>query len=130
HVNVLISAYACRPDRGSEPGVGWNVVRQIARAHDVWVLTRAANRSSIESFLAREPLPRARFVYLDLPRWARFWKQGRRGLRLYYYLWQLMAYRAGRRLHRAVAFDVVHHVTLVSYWMPSFLALLPLPFVW
>src|SRR5205085_4320643 len=30
----------------------------------------------------------------------------------------------------AVAFDIVHHVTLVSYWMPSFLALLPLPFVW
>ncbi|NUQ42892.1 MAG: hypothetical protein HUU32_16005 [Calditrichaceae bacterium] len=28
---ILISAYACEPDKGSEPGVGWNRVRQIAR---------------------------------------------------------------------------------------------------
>src|SRR5205823_2050767 len=34
------------------------------------------------------------------------------------------------RLHRQVRFDLVRHVTFVMYWMPSFLSLLPVPFIW
>ena len=37
---VLVSAYACEPDRSSEPGVGWNWTLQIARYNEVWVMTR------------------------------------------------------------------------------------------
>ena len=37
---------------------------------------------------------------------------------------------AARKLHQQVRFDVVHHVTFVKYTMPSFMALLPVPFVW
>ena len=39
-MKVLISAYSCEPGRGSERGVGWNVAREVARRHEVWVLTR------------------------------------------------------------------------------------------
>ncbi len=126
-LRILVSAYACEPDRGSEPGVGWNWVRQIARHHDVCVLTRANNRAAIET---HPPVPHAQFVYFDLPRWARFWKRRKRGVYLYYYLWQIGAYLQARKLHRAAGFDIAHHVTFVTYWMPSFLALLPIPFVW
>jgi glycosyltransferase involved in cell wall biosynthesis len=129
-LRILVSAYACEPDRGSEPGVGWNWVQQIARHNDVWVITRANNRGVIERYLEREPLPNARFVYFDLPKWARFWKHGRRGLYLYYYLWQIGAYVKARHLHNAIQFHIAHHVTFVTYWMPSFFALLPIPFVW
>ena len=52
------------------------------------------------------------------------------GTHLYYYLWQMGIYFLAKRLHREVGFDLVHHVTFVNYWMPSFLALLPVPFVW
>ena len=52
------------------------------------------------------------------------------GAQLYYYVWQLAAYFAARKLQRQVRFDLIHHVTLVKYWMPSFLSLLPVPFVW
>jgi glycosyltransferase involved in cell wall biosynthesis len=69
-------------------------------------------------------------VYFDLPRWARFWKKGQRGVHLYYYLWQVGIYFLARRLHRQVGFDLIHHVTFGNYWLPSFLALLPVPFVW
>jgi len=129
-VRVLLSAYACEPDMGSEPGVGWNWVRQISRFHEVWVITRANNRQPIEKALAKNPVPRAHWVYFDLPRWASFWKIGQRGVRAYYHLWQLGAYFAARKLHREVRFDLCHHVTFVNYWMPSFLALMPVPFVW
>jgi glycosyltransferase involved in cell wall biosynthesis len=129
-LRVLISAYACEPNKGSEPGVGWNWVRQIARFHEVWVVTRTNNRDPIEKSLATKPLPNVHWIYFDLPRWARFWKKGERGLHPYYYLWQLGAYFVARKAHREVTFDLVHHVTFVNYWMPSFLAMLPIPFVW
>jgi glycosyltransferase involved in cell wall biosynthesis len=129
-VRVLVSAYACEPGKGSEPGIGWNWVCQIARFHEVWAITRANNQDPIESALARNPIPNIHFSYYDLPRWCSFWKKERRGIHLYYYLWQLGAYFLARKLHREVNFDLVHHVTFVNYWMPGFLALLPIPFIW
>ncbi len=129
-LKVLLSAYACEPGKGSEPGVGWNWVKQIARFAEVWVITRANNREVIEEALKENPLPNVHWVYFDLPPWARFWKKGQRGVHLYYYLWQIGIYFLARRLHREVGFDLVHHVTFVNYWLPSFLALLPVPFVW
>ncbi|MGO9021238.1 MAG: glycosyltransferase family 4 protein [Syntrophobacteraceae bacterium] len=129
-LRVLLSAYACEPGKGSEPGVGWNWARQIARFHEVWVITRANNRRPIEAALAHEPLPTAHFVYVDLPSWVSFWKKGRCSIYLYYYLWQVAAYIAARKLHRQLKFDVVHHVTFVKHSLPSFVALLPVPFVW
>lgn len=129
-MKVLVSVYACRPDEGSEPGVGWNWVKQSARFHEVWAITRAEHREAIEQVLQQEPLPNVHWIYFDLPRWARFWKKGQRGIRVYYYLWQIGAYFLGKKLHRTVSLDLVHHITFVNYWMPSFLALLPVPFVW
>ena len=52
-MRLLLSAYACEPGRGSEPGVGWNwAIALAALGHDVWVLTRANNRDRIEQALA------------------------------------------------------------------------------
>lgn len=129
-LRVLLSAYACEPHRGSEPGVGWNQVRQAARFHEVWILTRTNNRAAIQSELARHPLPHTHWSFYDLPRWLRFWKKGARGIHLYYYLWQLGAYRLFKRLQEEIRFDLVHHITFVNYWTPSLLALLPVPLLW
>ena len=38
-LNVLLSAYACVPGRGSEPGVGWNFALTTSKYHNVWVVT-------------------------------------------------------------------------------------------
>jgi glycosyltransferase involved in cell wall biosynthesis len=127
---LLISAYACEPGQGSEEGIGWGSVTQVAQSHDVWVITRANNRAAIDRDLAQRPMPSVRFIYFDLPSWARFWKRGTRGVHAYYYLWQIGAYFIALKLHREVKFDLAHHVTFAIYWMPSFLPLLGIPFVW
>lgn len=129
-LKVLLSAYCCEPDRGSEPGVGWNVALGLAEHHDVWVLTRTVNRQAIEAALPSDAQGRLHFVYYDLPRWARWWKRGMRGLQLYYYLWQIGVGCRARSLHRSIRFDITHHVTLGKYWAPSFLWTLPAPFIW
>ncbi len=129
-LKVLVSAYACEPNKGSEPGVGWNWVKQIAKVHEVWVLTRTANRKVIEGELAQRPASSIHFVYHDLPRWARFWKRGASGVHLYYYLWQLSSLSIARRLQAEVNFDLCHHITFASYRYVSALAWLEPPFVW
>lgn len=129
-LKVLVSAYACEPGKGSEPGVGWNWVRQIARFHDVWVLTRESNRKLIEDDQRENPWPNVQWIYYDTPQWTRFWKRGTRGVQIYYYMWQIGIYRLAKRLHTQEKFDIVHHITFGNYWLPSFLPYLDAPFVW
>ena len=126
---VLVSAYACGPGRASEPGVGWNAVREIARDHDVWVLTSLEHRDEIEAALAHEP-PTLKFVFLDWPKWLWFTKTNRVGFEFQHYCWQIAAYLKARALHEQIRFDLAHHVTVCRYWMPSFLPLLGIPFIW
>lgn len=129
-LRVLLSAYACEPDKGSEPGIGWQWALNLAAAgHAVHAITRANNRDAIERALARQPVPGLQFSYYDLPRWARWWKRGGRGVHLYYLLWQWGAYRLARKLCRAQRFDVAHHITFGVFRQPSFMAFLGVPFV-
>ena len=127
---VLVSAYACEPDKGSEPEVGWRWVQEIAREHRVWVITRSNNRPNIEAKLDTQPNQRLHFSYVDLPPWARFWKRGSRGIRLYYYLWQFAALKRARKLHKENDFDLAHQVTFVNDWLWTFLCLMPVPYIW
>jgi glycosyltransferase involved in cell wall biosynthesis/energy-coupling factor transporter ATP-binding protein EcfA2 len=127
---VLVSAYACEPSRGSEPGVGWQWAQEISRNNEVWVITRKNNREVIENALATRSNPHLHFAYVDVPRWLSFWKRGPRFARIYYYLWQYAAWLKGLSLHRRIGFDLGHHVTFVNDWLWSFLALMPIPYVW
>jgi len=127
---VLVSAYSCEPLKGSEPGVGWNWVRQIARFNDIWVITRANNKKQIENAAIKKNIRNVNWIYFDLPKWTRFWKKGTRGVHLYYCLWQIGTYLIARRIHKKIKFDLVHHLTFGNYWMPTFIYLLKVPFVW
>lgn len=108
--------------------MGWNVVKCLASRHQLTVMTRGNNRSSIES-VGQEWVQSVRWVYVDVPRWISFWKRGARGARLYYALWQVWAYFEARRLVRDGNIDLAHHVTFGTYWLPSPLARLSVPFV-
>lgn len=128
-MKILLSAYACEPHKGSEPAVGWNwMLALIRQGHDVTVLTRENNRLALEEQIARRAL-RVAPVYYDLPGWCRRWKRWPGGLNIYYFLWQIGAYRRARKLHRATSFDLVHHITFVTFRQPSFMGELGIPFI-
>lgn len=127
-MRILISAYYCRPARGSEDEIGWGYVRHIAQLHDVWVLTHGRNRDSIESYKGAD-LSRARFVYVTVPG-GEGASVARLRTEVHYYLWQIRAFYAGRALQKNMRFDLVHHITMGRYWSPSLLAMLPAPFIW
>ena len=124
-MRVLLLAYACGPDEGSEPGAGWAWARLLSGIGETWVITRANNRDAIEAALPETPDRLGlRFVYVDLPERARRWKRGRRGIHLYYLLWQRAALAKARELHEAERFDLVWHVTLANLWLGSVAPLL------
>lgn len=130
-LRILAFAYACESDKGSEPGAGWAWARTLAGLGETWVITRVNNRASIESALPDlKDAARLHFVYVDLPPWARFWKRGQRGIRIYYLLWQIRAMLAARQLRRTVEFDLFWHLTMANIWLGSLASLAGRPFVY
>jgi glycosyltransferase involved in cell wall biosynthesis len=133
-MKILLSAYACEPNRGTEPGVGWNIAVSLAQYHQIWVFTSNTHRAAIETELSIRPIENLQFVYLDPLGWVYDWSQeGKKatwGVHLHYYLWQVLAYFVGRSLHKSIGFDLVHHLTYGKYSAPSFLSFLPIPFFW
>jgi len=134
-LRVLTCAYAClledgAPVIGGEAVLGWNLVHQLARFHDVWVLTSASNRAGIEAELQRQPAPNITFVYIALPRWLRPFLTFFGGIQFFAYLWQVRAYFVARKLEAEVRFDVFHHLTYANDWMASYVgALLRVPYL-
>jgi glycosyltransferase involved in cell wall biosynthesis len=130
---VLLSAYACEPNLGSEPEVGWQWGLQMARFHEVTVLTRASNRKRIEAGLGSRPrgLPTPRFVYHDRADWL---LKARRRLRLnawvYYLLWQRSARREVAVLHAENHFDLLHHLTWTEFRSRPAVLGHPVPVIW
>lgn len=117
-MRILVFAYACEPGEGSEPGAGWAFVRMLSRLGEVTVVTRANNEEAIHAGLGSIAEGAAlRFVYVDLPRWARWWKRGGRGIHLYSFLWQWAALREVKRLPER--WDLVWHATLANVWLGS-----------
>lgn len=124
-MKILLSAFACQPNRGSEHGLGWNWVRALSRDHSVWVLTDQLNAPAIS---AAGEIPNVRFEFVACPlqrlrtRPVLAW--------IWRYLWQYAAYRRAVQLHREIRFDIVHHVTVGTWRLPSLLSRLDAPFIW
>src|SRR5919199_927079 len=129
-MKILLSAFACEPGQGSEEGVGWNAVVEAAKHQEVWVLTRTFYRAAIEAELALGQNPNLHFAYIEPFGWSENFKGRQGGLQLHYYLWQILAYLEAREPPRQINFDIARHVTYVKFWSPSFISLLPIPFIW
>ncbi len=109
---IFVSAYACEPGLGSEIGVGWHWVLEMSKHFEIWVLTRESNRGTIEPWIAEHPeFAGIHFLYFDLPKWARFWKKGMRGVRTYYNIWQYCTNRIVKRTMQDNEIKIFHHLT-------------------
>ena len=121
-MNIFLGVYACEPNNGSEPEVGWQMVNEIAKAmpnDSIYALTKHNNKDVVE----KEGYPsNVKFFYYAPPQWLTFWKKGGRGIRTYYYIWLIGAALYMKKQN--IKFDIVHHITFVNDWLPSFFHLL------
>lgn len=130
-MRIMLSAYSCRPNMGSELGVGWRWAVELAElGHEVCLLTREVFRPFIESYLRASPVENLTVEFYDPPGWLAGWyRPGASTIYLHYYIWQIGALGFARKLVADRTFDVVHHITLSSFRQPSLLYFLPIPFV-
>ena len=130
-MKLLISAYACAPNRGSEHGSAWNWTSEAARlGEDVTVLVSPAHRDAILAATERDPaLQRIRWLFPEVAFWPL--QQGKEPVweRTYNLLWQREALRVARALHREQPFDLVHHLTWGGVRAPTFLGTLGAPLI-
>lgn len=143
-MKILMSAYACLPNVGSEPGIGWRWATEAAKlGHEVTVITRESNRADIEKALSLDnSLEKIAFEYYDLPNFYQ-WQSIERlwptkvGLHFfwhiwhypYHYFWQKGVFKKAKGLVKNHTFDAIHHITFGTIRRSSSLWKLDKPFI-
>jgi glycosyltransferase involved in cell wall biosynthesis len=131
-LKILLSAYACEPNKGSEPEVGWKWATTLSKlGHEVHVLTRSNNKIVIEEYLSKNKIGYLKFIYFDFPKWFLKIIKGNSNPNsyLYFFLWQVGIFFKSKTLVKNIKFDFIHHITFVSLRFPSFLCLHNIPFI-
>lgn len=131
-MKILLSAYACEPNKGSEPEIGWRWATELSNfANEVYVITRLNNKQNIEEELKTKNYKNIEFIYFDLPKWFTYFFKGKYNQfsYFYFYVWQIGIFFRLKKFIRKKKIDYIHHVTFGSYRYPSFLCLLKVPFI-
>jgi len=129
---VLLLAYACSPEHGSEGGVGWHRALQSAKRFDTWVLCKEREFADhIRGYLKTHgDVPGLHFEFVPKRPWEEALGRVPGLYYLSYNLWHRRAFRVARQLHQRIRFDLVHQLNYCGYREPGYLWKLDAPFVW
>lgn len=133
-LHILVNAYAVSPTWGSEPGMGWNWVINLAQYCRVTVITEGEWRREIEAALAELPQrANLRFIYNPAsPRVRRMcWNQGDWRFYWHYRRWQRRTLRLARQIVASEHVDAIHQLNMIGFREPGYLwKIKNVPFVW
>ena len=123
-LNILINAYACSPNWGSEPGMAWNWITNIAKYCKCFVITEGEWRNEIEEVLKTHPLrENITFFYNPVPQEVRdmCWNQGDWRFYYYYRKWQKKTLKIAEQICKEHKIDVIHQLNMVGFREPGLL---------
>lgn len=130
-MNILVVAFACEPNRGSEEGVGWNWSINLAKHHNVYVITRGQEKPFIEKYISETGLQNPKFYYFEDAGLMHFIdKKVPMGFRTYYRWWQSQIVGVAKEIIREYHIDIIHQLTYNEYRTPGKLYDMGIPFVW
>jgi glycosyltransferase involved in cell wall biosynthesis len=132
-MKILLSAFACNPDLGSESKVGWDsalAIGGIAGIEECHVMTHCSGKEAIMRAQRAGDGLNLKIHFFGSP----FKYHPNRLLArlqswLVYRDWQATALQRASDLHRQYGFTIAHHVTYASWRIPPQLWKLPIPFV-
>lgn len=129
-MNILVSAYACEPNKGSEPEVGWSWVTNLCKENKVFVITRRNNKENIEKEIINFKYKKnIKFIYYDLPNTFLKLKKLCRFNQIYYIFWQIGLISKIRKYCDMYEIDICHHITFATFKIFSSLAFSNKPFL-
>lgn len=133
-LNILINAYAVSPIWGSEPGMGWNWISNLAKYCNLHIITEGEWQKEIEEAVSGlEQRDRMHFHYLNVSQEVRemCWNQGTWMFYKHYREWELRALEKAREIMAKERIDIVHKLNMIGYREPSYLWKIDgVPFVW
>ena len=132
-LKILLGCYACDPNFGSEPGMGWNFVKHIAKFHDVHAIVEKHEfEESLKHYAQQHPEEVKHITFHFIPRThhntlRKLWPPS---YYWFYRKWQKKAYRYALELDKKENFDIVHQLTLAGFREPGYLWKINKPFIW
>ena len=136
-LKILINAYACSPRMGSEPGMAWNWVSNLAKFCELYIITEGEFRERIETVVSTlEHGSNMHFYYNPVSDEIRrmCWNQGDWRFYKYYREWQQKTYLIAKDICSEVKIDVLHQLNMIGFREPGYLWKLSkengVPFVW
>lgn len=131
-MKVLVNCYACSPYRGSEPGMGWNFVKCLAKHHELHIITESKYQTDLEKYFSENPEERKyyRFYYIKRERHNILRKIYPPSYYWFYKAWQKKTFKFAKELDKKYNFDIVHQLNMIGYREPGYLYKLEKPFVW
>lgn len=132
-MKLVVSCYSCSPERGSEPGMGWNFVRALAKRHELWVFVEGLEfRNVLTNYVASHPreMGNVHFIFVDNPPHPILRKIWPPSFYWFYKAWHRRAFRLARKLYEGIHFDAAYKLNMVTFREPGYLWKLPIPFIW
>lgn len=133
-LNILINAYACSPNMGSEPGMAWNWCINLAKYCELHIITEGEFREKIEAVLPTLPQGKnIHFYYNPVSDKIRrmCWNQGDWRFYKYYKEWQWRTYEMAKEIIAKQHIDIVHQLNMIGFREPGYLwKIEEKPFVW
>lgn len=136
-LKILINAYACSPGMGSEPGMAWNWVSNLAKFCELYIITEGEFREKIEEVVPTlEQGKNMHFYYNPVSEEIRkmCWNQGDWRFYKYYREWQWKTYLMAKEICSSEHIDVLHQLNMIGFREPGYLWKLSkesdVPFVW
>ena len=136
-MKILINAYACSPGMGSEPGMAWNWVSNLAKFCELYIITEGEFREKIEAVVPTlEQGKNMHFYYNPVSEEIRkmCWNQGDWRFYKYYREWQWKTYLMAKDICSSEHIDVLHQLNMIGFREPGYLWKLSkengVPFVW
>lgn len=136
-MKILINAYACSPGMGSEPGMAWNWVSNLARFCELYIITEGEFREKIEEVVPTlEQGKNMHFYYNPVSEKIRkmCWNQGDWRFYKYYREWQWKTYLLAKDICQKEHIDILHQLNMIGFREPGYLWKLSkengVPFVW
>lgn len=136
-LKILINAYACSPGMGSEPGMAWNWVSNLAKFCELYIITEGEFREKIEEVVPTlEQGKNMHFYYNPVSEDIRkmCWNQGDWRFYKYYREWQWKTYLMAKEICSSEHIDVLHQLNMIGFREPGYLWKLSkengMPFVW
>lgn len=132
-LTILINAYACSPNMGSEPGMAWNWCMNLAKHCELHIITEGEFREKIEQVVPTLSQGRnMHFYYNPVSEEIRrmCWNQGDWRFYYYYEQWQKKTLKIAEDIISKTHIDVVHQLNMVGFREPGYLWQLDKPLVW